>query len=822
MPGIPITSKAVEASVAAQKVTIPTGKQLLSGGAKFGGTISAPAAIGAGVILGVTEGLFPRRTVAEADEQRAIRQAEATRQWRKEQREKANKNPNLDYLPNSQSVGTIETGWNSNGVVGTYRVLGEYQNQNTAHSGSTLYFATQDIYGEIVSASPVAGAGQIKVTVRDPNNGNLNDINLTAYHRLSEGSISATGKFIVYSDSVVHNDTFYYGKNFKITELRNLYDVQNSGTNQTEVYSEATPTFPAAQPLPSSNLIGISSPSPQALAKKLAGLIRSGEIDDAQTTPEARAELQKLIASENAITSKTNVVVDDLYNGDGYASAYSDGYSDGISASLEQDRLKTQNKANNLDVAIPKPSASTQAKQKPTAVTATSNIVTQEKTKEPTITTKTYVAGSTPIKETTITDNNTGIKVTTAAHAETGKTISIKRTIPAGVTVTNTGVNNAPIASTPTTSYKFVGTPSNTGTGVTPIPQVPTVEQAPTIPQIAGGALTTAAIAAAVYSEQGVETLTSAAAAGTCRTTQPGGCMQNNVVDPIKAGQTSLGELINAGISTGLAAQNAAIQAIVTSTNDIVKNTTYGLEAAHNFTSQAWQSLRINKILDYLNTVLILHNAAMLSTNLAGSLGDILSMIANNTINLIKNEDGSNIDINQTLGNTIEGFLTSILGAENYQNASTTFHRASRIVNSAANILNTIQFSLAGMAQGLETVGQYTGKIGNALKSGGAVLESSYQWMSEKLTVKTGKLGQIQAVIDGLEQVENIASDLESVTSEFREVQDNVSQIGAEFNKIKTEVSEKETEKASQKANSKTNSQGSQPNFSDYTPDPLS
>ncbi len=585
------------------------------------------------------------------------------------------------------------------------------------------------------------------------------------------------------------------------------------------LYSEPQPALPV-QPLSENDLIGVSAPTNKELAQKLAGLIRDGKIDDAQTTSEVRDELRKLIATDNAVTDKTKVV-DNLDNNNGYSSAYSDGYADGFSALLEKDRLNNQNKANNLDATVPKPTTQTKTKQKPTAVSTTANTAIRSQVKEPTTETKYFTAGKTPVKQTTVLDKSTGVKTITQEVADTGKVVSIKRITPAGVTTTQTGVSSEPIRTNNTATFKAIGTPSNTGVGITASPQAPTIEQTPAIPEVAGLGLTAAVVAAAVYSEQGVEKLTSAAAAGTCRTTEPGGCMQNNVVNPLKAGQTSLGELFNNVANAGLAAQNAAIQAIVQNTNDIVKHSTYGLEAAHNFASQAWQSLRINKILDYLNTALILHNAALLSTNLAGSLGDIVSMIANNTINLIKNEDGSDIDINQTLGNTIEGFLTSILGAENYQNASATFHRTSRIVNSAANILNTIQFSLAGMAQGLQTVGQYTGKIGNALKSAGAVLESSYQWMSETMTVKTGRLGQVQAVIDGLEQVENIASDLENVTSEFREVQNNVTQIGAEFNKIKTEVSDKETEKATQKTTSKINSQGSQPNAADYTPDPL-
>lgn len=255
--------------------------------------------------------------------------------------------------------------------------------------------------------------------------------------------------------------------------------------------------------------------------------------------------------------------------------------------------------------------------------------------------------------------------------------------------------------------------------------------------------------------------------------------------------------------------------------NPLLKKIDATTTGTNGFVKKAWKTTRLSKILEYLTLAVTLHNAAMLSRNLGASLGDAISAIANNTISLIKNEEDQSIDINETLGNSIEGFLINLLGASNYQNLTETFSKYNRIVNSAANITYSILSIQAGLAEGLETIGNYTGRIGNALKKSGAVLENSYSWMSEKVSVKTGRLGQIQAILDAGEGVENFASEIQNATSEFREAQENVNQIGEQINKVKTEFTNSETEKTDAETITKTNSQATQPELTDFVRDSI-
>ncbi len=255
--------------------------------------------------------------------------------------------------------------------------------------------------------------------------------------------------------------------------------------------------------------------------------------------------------------------------------------------------------------------------------------------------------------------------------------------------------------------------------------------------------------------------------------------------------------------------------------NPLLKKIDATTTDSNGFLKKAWKTTRLSKVLEYLTLAVTLHNAAMLSRNLGASLGDAISAIANNTISLIKNEENQSIDINETLGNTIEGFLKNLLGVDNYDNLTETFSKYNRIVNAASNTIYSILSIQAGLAQGLETIGNYTGRIGNALKKSGAVLENSYSWMSKKVSVKTGRLGQIQAILDTGEGVENFASEIQNATSEFREAQENVNQIGQNMQQIKDEFTEAETEKLEAETRTKTNSQAAQPQLTDFVRDPI-
>ncbi|MCZ8305680.1 MAG: hypothetical protein O9336_03065 [Microcystis sp. LE19-98.1E] len=221
----------------------------------------------------------------------------------------------------------------------------------------------------------------------------------------------------------------------------------------------------------------------------------------------------------------------------------------------------------------------------------------------------------------------------------------------------------------------------------------------------------------------------------------------------------------------------------------------------------------VDRALNLMATAAAIHNAVMLSRNIGSTLISTLG----NALNIIGIKDGDEIaqNFSSVIGNSIENIVKGLIGNENYTQLSETWARANRIYQSAINIYQLTTDSLFGITQGLEQTAKYTGKIGNALRKSGVILENSYNWMSETFNFSGGKNRQINRVIEGLQQASEVASDLESITSEFRSVTENVTEIGTQINTIRTEINGKEENRTNNENNSKNSSQSPQINRSD-------
>lgn len=553
-----------------------------------------------------------------------------------------------------------------------------------------------------------------------------------------------------------------------------------------------------------------NNPSPQTFSPELVSLANFfiGEInalrDDANfynaSLAKALNRINQNILAAIPSTPPQSAIVDSP-DRSGYSSVYSDGYADGLTALLEARRIEAQNNKHGLDNSTAKPVA-----------VPTINNPAQEKLQEKQVvepTTKTTyetignsVTGTKVLKTVETTDSN---GVTTVTKSIGDKTISIKREVPSGVKTTDLTVEASPLdnsaarqkygvptTTTSSTVNPVIATPSVTGIGATAIPQVPTVEQTPAFPEIAGLGLTAAAVGALIYSEQGMENLTSAAAAGTCRTTQPGGCMQNNVVNPLRQGQASLGELFNNIANTGIAAQNAAIQAIVTNTNQAVRHATYGLEAAHNFATGAWDTLKVDKMLTVMNTALLIHNATMLSNNIFATVGEVVdNTLATIGLN-IKDANGNEIGFTQAVGKTATNLIKSVIGAENYDQLTQTWTRANRIYQSSMNVLSNVRLIIDSAQDIAEETGENVAFIGNALRRSGVVRENSYGWMSENLQTESRWLRRLDKINDTVDIFEDVTDSTRDISEELKELKENSENFKKEIEEYKKEKEEKE------------------------------
>ena len=229
--------------------------------------------------------------------------------------------------------------------------------------------------------------------------------------------------------------------------------------------------------------------------------------------------------------------------------------------------------------------------------------------------------------------------------------------------------------------------------------------------------------------------------------------------------------------------------------------------------TKLWKSRVVDRTLNLMATAAAIHNAVMLSRNIGSTLISTLG----NALSIIGIKDGDEVaqNFSTVIGDGIENIIKGLIGTENYTTLSETWAKANRIYQSAINIYQLMTDSLFGITSGLEQTAKYTGKIGNALRKSGAVLEDSYNWMSEQFNFSSGKNRKIDRVIQGLQQASEIASDLESITSEFRSVTENVAEIKTQIDTIKGEVEVKEEDKKDKETKGKEDSQSPSINKSD-------
>ncbi|MDB9349029.1 hypothetical protein [Nodularia spumigena] len=261
------------------------------------------------------------------------------------------------------------------------------------------------------------------------------------------------------------------------------------------------------------------------------------------------------------------------------------------------------------------------------------------------------------------------------------------------------------------------------------------------------------------------------AAEGLCATTNPGGCMHklvNKVGDSIKDNTTEKANfiinLINKLGIKELLERMKQLQGVV------------GPQLLNRFNQpvgvSTWlQQFTKNQVLDRALAVLTfattVHNATQLSSQLATTLGTALG----NVLQFlgIKDQEGKAYQVNSLIGKTVQGIIQSIVGAENYNQLSKSWAAANRIYQAGANVLNTFQSTANTILDGLQITLGRVGKIGNALRNAGQVLEDAYTWMNPN--------PRINRITTNLEKLNDGASTVEQITQAPIEATQAISEL---------------------------------------------
>jgi post-segregation antitoxin (ccd killing protein) len=201
---------------------------------------------------------------------------------------------------------------------------------------------------------------------------------------------------------------------------------------------------------------------------------------------------------------------------------------------------------------------------------------------------------------------------------------------------------------------------------------------------------------------------------------------RTTILTPILAALAPILALLKQIYDAVMAVSNAAILALLN-----VINTKLGAQVTgglSQFIKTIAENTYLEKALSVLTFAATVHNALMLSNNLGQTLISIVDSITG--FILPKGINGEAISLSNVLSKAVHEVIETAIGAENYNTLTENWQKANRIYQATSNVFNQVT-ALGGLiTTGLEVVGGNVGKIGNALRKGGVLLENAYGYMN--------------------------------------------------------------------------------------------
>ncbi|WP_029638768.1 hypothetical protein [[Scytonema hofmanni] UTEX B 1581] len=181
-----------------------------------------------------------------------------------------------------------------------------------------------------------------------------------------------------------------------------------------------------------------------------------------------------------------------------------------------------------------------------------------------------------------------------------------------------------------------------------------------------------------------------AAATGTCRTLQPGGCgakalndLGNGVNQNTNNQSNNLFDKLNAGAN---AAQLALLKII---DNKLGKQIAGGISGK---LVDGFKWLQLDRVLGVLTFAATVQNHLMLSND----IGQTLIGAFTNVLNFLglKDDQGKIFDVTEIINSSVETFVKSIVGAENYATISVAWAKANRIYQATTDYFGFLMMTL--------------------------------------------------------------------------------------------------------------------------------
>lgn len=219
--------------------------------------------------------------------------------------------------------------------------------------------------------------------------------------------------------------------------------------------------------------------------------------------------------------------------------------------------------------------------------------------------------------------------------------------------------------------------------------------------------------------------------------------------------------------------------------------------------------MKLPQILNVINLWLTLHNAWMLSNNLAVTLFETFDSLLKVFGFALKDDEGKDLAVGDYIKKSFDSMGKEIFGVANWTSINANVAKANRIYQATANLFNTIrsiQYSILGA---LEAIGGMNAKIGNQLQKWGVI--DGNPWFNPQPNYQNRFTTGLNNTIDTIEAINMVAM-------ETLDARENIERLTTLKDDITKEIDKGNTEGTAKATTEKTDNNPATPTKEDFKP----
>ncbi|ANV90674.1 hypothetical protein [Picosynechococcus sp. PCC 8807] len=235
--------------------------------------------------------------------------------------------------------------------------------------------------------------------------------------------------------------------------------------------------------------------------------------------------------------------------------------------------------------------------------------------------------------------------------------------------------------------------------------------------------------------------------------------------------------------------------------------------------NKLWDYMKMDRILRVITTAATIHNAAMLSRNLAASLLDTIG----ETLGIIglKDPDGQPYNLNAILGRSAQDLIVGMIGQQAFNNLSEDWRNWNRIISAGAGVVMSLRNIQWAIAEGVENLNTWVARIGNGLEDDGVVTDRKWPWMRENVGIT--RITGLDKLTNTLESAEEITENIYATVASGQEIAESVTQLRQAKASFDQTLQTDETTQTTEQQTKETESESPTPSVDDlaeFEPEP--